>query len=111
MPKPGYVRGKHFTKYVDKVKNLRRAGQEVEAEELLNELVLATEAESKVDHLGVAPWYYEQLAIIFAKRKDLPAEIAILERFARQDHALGATSAKLMRRLETKRQIASQDEL
>ena len=48
---------------------------------------------------GVAPWYYEQAAIIHRKRRDRDAELAVLRRFAAQQHALGATPPKLLERL------------
>ena len=76
---PGGLK-KHYTKYVDNVKRLKRSGKLEEAEELLLRCVEATEAESMREGLGVAPWYYEQLAIIYRKRKDVAAEVAILER-------------------------------
>lgn len=84
------MRGVHYTGYVEEVKHLRRSGQEAEAECLLLELVAATEAEAAVERWGVAPWYYQQLAIIYRKRGDPQREVEILERFARQEHAGGA---------------------
>ena len=53
--------------------------------------------------MGVAPWYYEQLAIIYRKRKDYLKEIEVLERFAKQKHAPGASPQsfwKDLRKLE-----------
>lgn len=80
--KPGFYRGRHFTAYPDEVRDLRRAGKDEEAERLLLELANAVEAESKTPGgIGMAPWYYEQLAIIYRKRKDYGAEIAILQRY------------------------------
>lgn len=103
---PGFVRGRHYTEYVEEVKELRRAGHEAEAEKLLLELVDATEAEAQAQRWGVAPWYYEQLAISYRKRKDYLSEIAILERFARQVHAPGAASPQLLERLAKARALA-----
>ena len=48
---------------------------------------------------GVAPWYYEQSAIIHRKRRDRASELAVLRRFARQPHAAGAKPPKLLERL------------
>lgn len=48
---------------------------------------------------GVAPWYYEQLAIGYRKRNDIRSEIAVLERFAGQQRAPGATPPQLLERL------------
>ena len=101
---PGYVDGKHFTEYVDRVKELRQHGENDRAEALLLKLVEATEAESSVEGDGVAPWYYEQLAIMFRKADRLDDEIRILERFAAQKHARGSSPPKLLSRLEKARQ-------
>ena len=49
---------------------------------------------------GVAPAAYEALAIIYRQRKDRASEVAILERFASQHHAPGATPLKLLARLD-----------
>jgi hypothetical protein len=102
---PGYVRGRHFTSFVDVVKELRRAGREEDAERLLLELVEATEAENEVEGLGVAPWYYQQLAISYRKRGDLRSEIQTLERFACQKHAPGVMPPTLLDRLEKARMV------
>lgn len=98
-PTAGRVRGRHYTDYAEDVRNLRRSGQEEAAERLLLELVDATEEEAHMRGTGVAPWYYEQLAIIYRKRKDPNAEVAILERYAGQPSAPGAGAAKLAERL------------
>ncbi len=99
----GLVRGRHFTEYVEEVKSLRRNGRADEAETLLLELVDATESESRATGLGVAPWYYEQLAILYSKQGEPEREIAALERFARQKHAPGVSPPRLLERLEKKR--------
>jgi len=98
--KPGFYNGKHYTRYVDEVKSLMRDNRLDDAERLLIELVNATEAEARSGGFGVAPWYYERLAVLYRKKKDIEAEIAILERFARQKHAPGAKPPKLLPRLE-----------
>ena len=48
---------------------------------------------------GVAPWFYEQAAIIHRKRRDTVSELAVLRRFARQPHGAGAKPPKLLDRL------------
>ena len=95
--KPGFYKGKRFSEYVEEVKSLTRADKLDDAEKLLLALVDATESDSKY---GVAPWYYEKLAIIYRKKQDRNAEIEILERFARQKHAAGVRTPKLLARLE-----------
>jgi len=108
--RPGYYKGRHFTTYVEEVKALKRKEQLEEAERLLLELVKASEAEDKVDKLGVAPWYYEQLAMLHRKRKDYAAEVEVLERFARQRHAPGVTPSRLLARLEKARALLESSE-
>lgn len=82
--KAGFYKGKHYTEWLDEVRRLERAGNDAQAEGLLLALVDATEAENRAEKAGVAPWYYERLAILYRKRKDGGAEVAILERFLRQ---------------------------
>jgi hypothetical protein len=100
---PGYVRGRHFTEYVEEVKRLKRSGLDREAEDLLLELVSATEAEAESEAWGVAPWYYEQLAVVYRKRGDVDQEVSILERFAAQPHAPGVMPPRLLERLRKAR--------
>ena len=95
----GLIRGKHYSYYVDEVKALKHDGNDVAAEELLLECVEATEREEQADGLGVAPWYYEQLAIIYRRRHEPDLEISILERFAGHHHAPGKEPPKLVERL------------
>ena len=87
----GRIDGKHFTEYIERIKELKRAQRHDEAIELLLRCVDATEASS----LGTAPGYYEQLAIIYRKDKRFSDEVAILERYARQPKSPGAGPAKL----------------
>ncbi len=79
-------------------------------ENLLLELVKATEAESAVNGMGVAPAYYSELAILYRKQKEYSKEISILERFAKQKHARGVMPAKLLERLEKAKELAATQE-
>jgi hypothetical protein len=99
MGQSGLVDGRHYTTYVEDVRRLKRIGNQEAAERLLLRLVDATEAEARSERWGVAPWYYEQLAILYARRKDVPAEIGIIERYERQPKAPGVGPAKLAARL------------
>ena len=54
---------------------------------------------------GVAPWYYEQLAIIYRKMKNFQAEIDILERYKKQEKAPGIGPSKLAARLIKAREL------
>lgn len=83
----GYYQGQHYTAYVDYVKELKRKGDFGTAEHLLLQLINAVEAEAMANAWAVAPWYYEQLAIIYRKQKDSIKEIAILERYVEYLHA------------------------
>lgn len=97
--RPGYYKGRHFTEYVDEVRSLKRAGELDAAARLLLNLVKATEAESRATGDGVAPWYYEHLAIVYRKQKDPVNEKRLLMRFAEQVHAPGVRPEKLLKRL------------
>lgn len=97
--RPGYYKGRHFTEYVDEVRSLKRAGELDAAARLLLNLVKATEADSRATGDGVAPWYYEHLAIVYRKQKNPVNEKRLLMRFAEQVHAPGAKPEKLLKRL------------
>lgn len=69
------VDGKHYTKHIDAVKKLRRAGDETAAEALLLRLIAAIEREAAIPLAGrgmLPSWYYDQIAVIYRKtgRKD-----------------------------------------
>jgi len=110
MEKSGFVDGRHYTAFVEDVRTLKRAGQVDKAIALLLRLVDATEAEAEAKRWGVAPWYYEQLAILYAKTKQFDAEIKILERYASQRKAPGAGPSKLAERLAKLKHRATADQ-
>lgn len=99
MNEPGFVDGRHYTTYVEDVRTLKRGNQLDAAVALLMRLVDATETEAAANDWGVAPWYYEQLAIIYAKTKRVAAEVSILERYAAQQKAPGVGPSVLAERL------------
>ncbi len=105
MARPGLVDGRHYTTYAEDVRRLKRIGDHEAAERLLLRLVDATEEEARAERWGVAPWYYEQLAILYAKKKDAAAELAILDRYGRQPKAPGVGPSKLAQRLARVRAI------
>ena len=76
------MRGRHYTEWVEPVKQLKREGRLKEAEALLVECVDAVEAEASVEGSSVAPWYYEQLGIVYRKLGDQVASDAIAHRHA-----------------------------
>ncbi len=104
----GSVHGEHYTAHIERVKQLKRDGRYDEAVALLTRLVEATESESKAGGAGwgVAPWYYEQLAIICRKQKRFVDEVAILERYESQTKAPGVGPSKLRERLAKARELA-----
>ena len=72
---------------VERIEMLKRSGGYSAALDLLQAEIESQERVSVEQKCGVAPWYYEQAAIIHRKLNDPNAEIAILERFAQQRHA------------------------
>lgn len=97
--RPGTVDGRHYTAYVGQVRDLKREGRLGEAEALLLRLLDAVEAEAAAKGYGVAPWYYEQLAIIYRKQKRYRDEVDVLTRYMSQPHAPGVGPHKLAARL------------
>lgn len=102
-PEHGLYKGKHYTEYVEDVKTLKRHDA-LEALELLGALLGAVEEEAAAEGVGVAPWYYEQAAIVYRKKRDFASEVAVLERFAAQKHAPGTAPPELLARLEKARE-------
>ena len=106
MHRAGLVEGKHYTKWVDCVKKLKRESKHQEAIILLLQLVDAVEKESTVggkSYGGIAPWYYEQLAILYRKEKLHQEEVDILERYFRICKEQGFEPSELGGRLEKAR--------
>jgi hypothetical protein len=95
----GNHRGKHYTEWVEDVKALKRAERLDEAVTLLTGLVSAVEYEAARKRWLLAPWYYDQLAIIQRKKKDYAAEIAILERFAEKNRSHGGLTPEMAKRM------------
>ena len=89
-----------YVKYVEVIKDLKRKNKNFEAIEILLKCVEATEEEDRTNKWGVAPWYYEQLAIIYKKEGDRDKEIEILKRYLKQKKAPGTMPEKLKKRLE-----------
>ena len=70
------------------------------AERLLLELIDATEAEARIARMGVAPWYYQQLADLYHARRDVAAELATLMRFREQRETPADLRRPLLTRLK-----------
>lgn len=81
------LRGRHYTEYVEQVKELKRAGKLVDALALLEELMGAAEAEAMKDRLALPPWYAEQAAVVHRKLGDRAGELAVLRRYTAHRYA------------------------
>jgi len=88
---------------VERVKALKRSGEYAMALSLLLAEIDSQERVSLEQKCGVAPWYYEQAAIIYRKLGNPGAEISILERFVAQRHAPGVGPGELLLRLQKAR--------
>ena len=86
---PGLYAGRHYTEYVELVKQFKRDGDLDAAEKLLLHLLTAVEKESEADRATPAPWYYEQLAIVYRKQKRFEDEIGVIGRHRERLQALG----------------------
>lgn len=84
---------------VDAVKQAKRSGNLANAENLLLKELDRQEMASAENGHGVAPWYYEQLAIVYLRQKRYADELKILERYDQQIKSPGARPAKLKERL------------
>ena len=81
----GCYQGRHYTTYLDQIKELKESNSFVELETLLLGLIDATEAESIVLGYNVPTNYIEQLAILYRKQKEYFKEIKILSRYIRTE--------------------------
>lgn len=82
--KAAMVDGKHYTAYTAEVKALRKAGNDDAAAGLLIRIIEAIERESAIPlagHTAVAPWYFDQLAIIYRKAGNPEAAGKIKQRY------------------------------
>jgi hypothetical protein len=82
---------------------LKKAGRSQEALDAFLLAVDATERHAAHDAGGVAPAPYHEAAILFRRLGDLDGELALLERFACQQHANGVIVPRLLERLEKMR--------
>lgn len=69
---------------VETVKQLKRENKLVEAEKILLKVCASDEASNAKHYEFVAPWFYEQLAIIYRKQQRFTDEVEILELYYRQ---------------------------
>jgi DNA polymerase-3 subunit epsilon len=96
----GTYEGRQFHEWADAVRQLRREGRVQDAERILIGCIQATELDAMQRGYGVAPFYYEQLAILYSKAKRLGDELTVLERFASAPKSPGELPGKLADRLD-----------
>lgn len=95
-PLPDHLADYHpSARWCDTVASHKREGRYAEALAILEKCMRFEEAQ----HDGVAPWCYQQAAIINRKINDRDAELAVLRRFESQRHHAGALPPKLLDRL------------
>lgn len=111
--KAGYINGKHYTEYVDDIKELKRQNKLQEAENILLKIIEALKAEAKAEgsHWFLAPGYFEQLAIIYRKQKSIEKERCILEQYLKLNKIDGKGETPLeVRYRKVKEMIKKQSE-
>ena len=86
VDRPGFFNGRHYTTYVEEVKELKRQNQYAEAELLLLNLIDAVEKEHASTGYGLAGWYYGQLGIIYRKQKRPIDDLEVSLRYSIADH-------------------------
>lgn len=106
-PYPGRLNGRHYTDYINEVKQLGRDGDLAGEERLLLSLISTVETEARIRKWIVAPWYYEALAILYRKRKDYAAELAVIERYKHQPHGKDFPDDDVLRREAKARELLS----
>jgi hypothetical protein len=84
----------------ERVNRLKQDGDLVGAKELLWRIADETEAVGLKEGWGIAPWAYEQLAIIYRKERDREKEKLVLERLASVTDPQGVTLQNLLERLQ-----------
>lgn len=70
--RPGYLNGRHFTTYIEEVKQLKREDRLEEAKALLEQLVVIVRTESSLKDCQTPTWYEHHLGIVerkLARRK------------------------------------------
>jgi len=112
IPREALVYGRHFTEWVEPIKQFKREGKKDEALALILDCVDAVERTAAINSESPAPAYTEMAAIMYRQSKDYPSEIAIIERyFAARNRANiqspGAMNAKLLERLAKARELAA----
>lgn len=77
----GDVRGRHYTEWVQDIKQMLRRRDDDAALALLLECAIATATETVAGTVIAAPWYTERAAIIYHRRKNYVAGAALLRAY------------------------------
>lgn len=97
------VHGRHYVDWVDTLDEYRSAKRDDEALSLLLDIIDAAERTARVSGREPAPGYTHRAAVIYRRRKDYDAEVAIIERWEAacppERRGPGATQGKLAERL------------
>jgi hypothetical protein len=103
------VHGRHYVDWVPTLDWLRHEHRDDEALALLTEIIPAAEREARIIGREPAPGYTERAAIIYRRRGDYPAEVAVIERWQAacppQQRGAGATQDRLAWRLARAREL------
>ena len=106
----GYIPTNKQSLYLRDVQRLKREDRLAEAIASLLDLIDAAEEDSLYSGLGVAAVYYEELAIVFRKRREYSKELYILDRYMRQRHIYGDPRQEIMKkRLEKAKKLYSKN--
>ena len=95
----GFVEGKHHTRWIKTVKDLKRLGEWTAAGRLLQRLCEAAEEESNTDLTPLSPWYFKQLADIERRLNNVDAELMVLERYTRSPRVVPGEFAERITKL------------
>jgi len=93
------VEAQRIDMLVNQVKEYKRVEDWANAERVLLLEIARQERDARVNDCGVAPWYYEQLAIVYSKQHLHEMELAVLERYDAQPKAPGMAPIRLKERL------------
>ena len=77
----GLVRGRHYTEWIEEVKQLKRDKNHQAVIDLCSDAVEAVEAEYRSNRLAVAPWWYEQVAMAARRSNQPDVERAAMQRY------------------------------
>ena len=110
----GHVDGRHYTEWVPVLNELRAQKRDDESLALLGRILDAVEAAATIAQTPdqppgnwIASGYYERIAVIYRKRKDYAAEIAVL---TRHEQLVVGRESKLSTRLEKARALLAKSQ-